>query len=460
MEILETVSRFVWGGPVIVMVLGTGVWLSVRTGFAQLRLFPRALQSFLRRFRKGSPTDGVSPFQALCTALAATVGTGNLVGVAGAICLGGPGSIFWMWISALLGMATKYGEAALAVHYRTKGADGYTGGPMYVICRGLGDRWSWLASLYCFFGVIAAFGVGNATQVNAVVSGVGQVLSRFGRTPGFRENLAIGILAAMLVGIVLLGGAGRVGRIAELLVPIAAGAYIALCLGVLVLKAPQIPGAFRAIFLGAFSPGAVTGGIVGSFFQTLRTGVSRGVFTNEAGMGTAAIAHGAAEAEHPAEQGLMGIMEVFLDTILICTLTALVILCSGVPVGYGADGGGGLTVQAFCAVFGDWVSLLLAAAMCCFAFATILGWGYYGARCAQYLFGDTAWKWFALAQTGMVLAAAVMKTGVIWTFSEIVNGLMSVPNLIALCALCPVLARLTREYGKKRESATVFSEKP
>lgn len=365
-----------------------------------------------------------------------------------------------MWISALLGMATKYGEATLAVHYREKEPGGYTGGPMYVIRRGLGPRWNWLASLYCFFGVIAAFGVGNATQVNAVVSGVGQVLTRFGRTPGFRENMAVGILVAIMVGLVLLGGASRVGKIAEWLVPVAAGAYILLCMGVLILKAPQIPGAFQSILLGAFSPKAVTGGIVGSFFQTLRTGVSRGVFTNEAGMGTAAIAHGAAQVEHPAEQGLMGIMEVFLDTILICTLTALVILCSGVPVDYGADAGGSLTVRAFCAVYGDWASLFLAAAMCCFAFATILGWGYYGARCAQYLFGDTAWKWFAIAQTVMVLVAAVMKTGVIWTFSEIINGLMSIPNLIALGALCPVLVRLTREYGKRWERTTVFSGKP
>ena len=447
--VIEMVNRIVWGAPALAGILGTGLYLSVRTGFAQLRLFPRALKLFLSRLSRKQETAGVPPFQALCTALAATVGTGNLVGVAGAIALGGPGSIFWMWVCAVLGMMTKFAEAALAVRYRVKEKGEYLGGPMYIISRGLGRRWNWLAVLYCFFGVVAAFGVGNATQVNAVITGLNQVIVYFGGAQTRKQDLLMGCVMALLVAAMLLGGAKRIGKTAEFLVPFVSCGYLLLGAGVLIARAEAVPAAFGAIVRGAFSPRAVTGGALGSMFQALRVGVSRGVFTNEAGMGTASIAHAAADVAHPAEQGLMGIMEVFLDTIVICTMTALVILCSGVPIAYGVDAGAALTTQAFTAVCGGWVSVFLALALCCFAFATILGWGLYGARCAQYLFGPGAWKLFAAAQAGMVVLGAVLRTGTIWAMAETVNGLMAIPNLIALAALSPELTRLTKEYELK-----------
>lgn len=448
-KILDTVNGFVWGLPALVLILGVGLYISIRTGFVQLTLFPRALRRFLALFRGGKQAgNGVSPFQALCTALAATVGTGNLVGVAGAICIGGPGSIFWMWVCALFGMATKFAEASLAVRYRAREGNGFAGGPMYIISQGMGDKWLWLAKLYSFFGVFAAFGVGNATQINAVITGINGVIRGFGGSETRAGNLLMGFVLAALVGGTLLGGAKRIGAAAEKLVPFASAGYILLCLGVLVTRAEAIPGAFGAILQGAFSPRAVTGGMLGSAFQALRIGCARGVFTNEAGMGTASIAHASAQVAHPAEQGLMGIMEVFLDTIVICTMTALVILCSGVPIPYGVDAGGTLTAQAFSAVCGDWVTVFLAAALCCFAFATVLGWGLYGARCAQFLFGSGAWRWFALGQTLTVVLSSVLETGVIWAAAETVNGLMAIPNLIALAALSPELCRLTKEYRK------------
>ena len=385
--------------------------------------------------------------QALCTALAATVGTGNLAGVAGAIAIGGPGAIFWMWICAFLGMITKYAEATLAVHYRTRnGQNEIVGGPMYMIRSGLGDKWKWLAVLYSFFGVVAAFGVGNATQINTLIGSINDVLVSFGAEVTFGGNVVMGVLFAILVAMMLLGGAKKIGTVAEYLVPFASGLYLLLGAYVLVVNAPVIPHAFATIFQSAFSPEAVTGGAVGSFVQAIRIGTSRGVFTNEAGMGTAGIAHSAAQVSHPAEQGLMGIVEVFLDTIVICTMTALVILCSGVVVPYGTDTGIQLTNQAFSAVFGTWVRIPIALSVCCFAFATILGWGLYGARCAQFLFGHTAWKPFVILQAVAVVVGAVLGTGTIWTLAEMVNGLMAIPNLIALFCLAPKLEGLTKEY--------------
>ena len=389
----------------------------------------------------------MSSFQALCTALAATVGTGNLAGVAGAIAIGGPGAIFWMWVCGFIGMATKYAEATLAVHCRVRDQRGeLVGGPMYMIRRGMGKRWHWLAACYSFFGVVAAFGVGNATQINAVVGGINQAVMRFGGQETTCGNLLMGIGLAILIAGILLGGMRRIGVIAERLVPFASVAYLLLGILVLIARADDLGNAFSAIFHGAFTPQAVTGGAVGSLFSVLRIGVSRGVFTNEAGMGTASIAHASAQVSHPAEQGLMGIIEVFLDTIVICTITALVILVSGVPVPYGEDVGVILTTQAFSNVCGDWVSIVIALALCCFAVATVLGWGLYGARCAQYLFGDHVWKRFVLLQSVTVVLGAVLKTGTVWLLSETVNGLMAIPNLIVLAALSPELARLTKQY--------------
>ena len=447
---LTQVHSFLWGAPVLVLILGVGIFLTLRTGFAQFRLLPAAFRGFFRRMReKGDGEEGVSPFQALCTALAATVGTGNLVGVAGAICLGGPGAVFWMWLCGILGMVTKFSEVTLAVRYRVKAGGEYLGGPMYMISRGMGSRWRWMARLYSVFGVVAAFGVGNATQINAVISGVNGVLSTFGMEETLRRNLGLGLLLSVLIGTMLLGGAKRIGKTAEFLVPFVSAAYILLCLGFLAVRYRALPGALCSIVCGAFSPRSITGGMIGSCFCALRVGCSRGVFTNEAGMGTASIAHASANTRHPAEQGLMGIMEVFLDTILICTLTALVILTSGIPVPYGTDAGGQLTMDAFSALYGDGIVLFLAVALCCFAFATVLGWGLYGARCAQFLFGNGAWTVFALLQTLTVVLGSVLKTETVWLLAETVNGLMAIPNLIALAALSPELRRLTIEYTKK-----------
>ena len=446
---IDGLNRIVWGAPALVLIVGVGLYLSLRLRFAQLTLFPGAWRRFVAMLRLGRKSeDGVTPFQALCTALAATVGTGNIVGVAGAICLGGPGAVFWMWICGVLGMVTKYAEVTLALRYRVKTPAGWIGGPMYVIIQGLGAKFSPMAVAYCLFGVIASFGVGNATQINAVISGVNDVVTRFGGEQTKLGNLVMGLVLAALVGAMLLGGARRVGIAAERLLPFISAAYILLCGVVLALRWREIPAAFASIAAGAFSPRAVTGGALGSAYQALRVGCSRGVFTNEAGMGTASIAHASAEVSHPAEQGLMGIMEVFLDTILICTLTALVILVSGVAIPYGKDVGVELTTKAFATVYGDFAPIFIAVSLVCFAFATVLGWGLYGARCAQFLFGARAWKLFVAAQMAAVVAGACLQTGVVWSAAETVNGLMVIPNLTALAILTPEVVRLTKEYRK------------
>lgn len=451
LEILEKINTVVWGAPALIGILGIGIYLTIRTGFAQLRLFPKSLRSFFTSFsRKDKRIDGVSPFQALCTALAATVGTGNLAGVAGAMAIGGPGSIFWMWICAILGMVTKFAEATLAVRYRVRDRNGdWVGGPMYMIKYGMKKRWHILAVIYSFFGVVAAFGVGNATQVNAVVGGVNQVITACGGAETIQINLLIGILLAVVMCAILLGGMTKIGRAAEMMVPFASVCYLLLGLGVLLSRIQYVPQAFLAIIESAFTPRAVTSGAIGSAFIALRVGVSRGVFTNEAGMGTAGIAHASANVAHPVKQGLMGIMEVFLDTIVICTMTALVILVSGVEIPYGIDVGVSLTMQAFSSVYGNWVSVLIAAALCCFAIATVLGWGLYGARCAQFLFGADVWKKFVYLQGAVIVIAAILKTGTVWLLSETVNGLMAIPNLIALLALSPELVRLVKDYRIK-----------
>lgn len=448
-KFISNLNAIVWGIPALLLILGVGLYLSLSLEFVQLRLLPRALKAFVQKLRPEKGGEGTSSFRCLCTALAATVGTGNLVGVAGAICLGGPGAIFWMWVCGILGMATKFAETTLAVRFRVKTPDGYAGGPMYTMIYGMGERFRPLAVCYCVFGVIAAFGVGNAAQVNAVVVSVNGILSRWGRGGTNGENLLLGLLLAALVGAVLIGGAKRIGSVAERLVPFLAAAYILMCAGVLAVKAKEIPMAFSDIIQGAFSPKAVTGGMLGSAFQTLRIGCSRGVFTNEAGMGTASIAHASAQVDHPAEQGLMGMIEVFLDTIVLCTLTALVILVSGVNIPYGADAGTELTAAAFTAIYGEGAAVVLTLALGCFAIATILGWGLYGARCLEFLAGPKSWKYFALAQTAAVVLGAVLDTAMVWQLAETVNGLMAIPNLITLAALTPELKRLTKEYRKQ-----------
>ncbi len=453
-DIIERINSFVWGVPSLIGILGVGIYISIRSGFVQLRLFPRALKAFKGQFEKKGSTEGESSFRALCTALAATVGTGNIAGVAGAIAIGGPGSIFWMWVCAALGMVTKFAEAALSVHYRRKDQKGNRiGGPMYMIEYGMGRRWRWLGVCYSLFGVIAAFGMGNATQINAVVDSVNSVLTCFGRKHSIWTNLLVGISFSVLAAVSLMGGMKRIGDLTSLLIPIASAAYILMGLGSLVFHADRILWAFQSIVEGAFSPLAVTGGAVGSAFTALRVGASRGTFTNEAGMGTAAIAHGTSTVKHPVEQGLMGIIEVFLDTIVICTVTALVILTSGTPICYGTDEGTVLTTRAFACTYGQWVSIPMAIFLCCFAFATMLGWGLYGLRCAQYLFGDGVWKPFVCIQAVISVTSVLLKTGTVWMLAEIVNGLMAIPNLICLAVLCPQLLRLIDSYEKRRAPA-------
>ena len=455
MKFLDTLYSFVWGIPALVLILGVGLWLSFHTGFIQLRWLPKALARFFGQLSKKNDKGGVTPFRALCTALAATVGTGNLAGVAGAIAIGGPGAIFWMWICGFLGMVIKFAEATLAVHFRRRSAAGeWVGGPMYIIKNGLPKKFWFLATAYSLFGLIAAFGVGNATQISTMVAGINEMLPLLGLQASAHGNFLMGILLAAVIGFMLLGGAKRIGQAAELLVPFAAGLYLLLGILVLILRLDAIPDAFASIIHGAFHPRAVTGGAVGSMMLALRTGISRGVFTNEAGMGTASMAHASAEVDHPADQGLMGIVEVFLDTIVICTMTALVILCSGVPICYGRDAGIELTTFAFSSVLGDWVSIVIALSLCLFAFATVLGWGLYGIRCSQYLFGDKYWKCFVYIQIIAVVLGAVVNAGAVWLAAEILNGLMAIPNLIALFALTPVLRRLVlqKKYGGYHES--------
>ena len=399
---------------------------------------------FFRQFSgKGS---GGGSYRALCTALAATVGTGNIAGVAGAIAIGGPGAVFWMLVSAFFGMATKFAESTLAVRFRERTEDGFRGGTMYMIRHGLGRRFQWLGTVYCYFGLFAAFGVGNATQVNAVV----RALEETGAACGFRisggTGLVIGLLLGTLVMILVSGGGKRIGKAAEILVPVAAGAYVAVCAVALWLRREALPQAVTGIIRGAFSPEGITGGAVGSVFQTLRIGISRGVFTNEAGMGTAAMAHGSSDAAHPVQQGMMGIMEVFLDTVVICTMTALVILTGGLEIPYGTEAGAELTARALSAGLGRWVPGFLCACLCLFAVATILGWGLYAGRCAEFLLGGMNWKCFALCQGAAVILGSVLDTGIVWTLSELMNALMAVPNLITLFFLLPELRRLTIDY--------------
>ena len=404
LQIIETintaVNNFIWGVPAMVCIFGVGLYLSIRTNFLQIRKFPYAIKTTLGRiFRKRDASDGaITPFQAVCTALAATVGTGNIAGVAGAIAIGGPGAIFWMWVSALFGMCTKYAEVTLAVHYREINANGeLVGGPMYYIKNGLSKKWHWLAYLFAAFGVLTVFGTGNATQVNTITTAINSALLNYNvisESAVSTSNLIIGIIIAILIAMILLGGIKRIGHVTEKLVPFMALLYILLGLGVILLNIQNVPAVFVSIFRGAFQPRAVTGGIVLSMFTSLKKGVSRGIFSNEAGLGTGSIAHACADTKKPVKQGMFGIFEVFTDTIVICTLTALVILCSGVAVDYGKAAGAELTILGFTSTYGSWVSIFTAVAMCCFAFSTAVGWGLYGARCIEFLFSEKVIKPF------------------------------------------------------------------
>ena len=451
-SINNVVNNFIWGVPAMICIVGVGLLLSIRTGFLQIRKFPYAMKVTIgRMLKKKEASDGaLTPFQAVCTALAATVGTGNIAGVAGAIAIGGPGAVFWMWISALLGMCTKFSEVTLAVHFLEKNAEGdLVGGPMYYIKNGLKKQWHWLAYLFAAFGVLTVFGTGNATQVNTITTAIDSALYNYGVISEQNVstlNLVIGIILAVLIGLILLGGIKRIGQVAEKLVPFMAVIYIILAIGVVILNYRNIPTVFASIFKGAFSPASVTGGAVGSFFMSMKKGVSRGIFSNEAGLGTGSIAHACADTRKPVKQGFFGIFEVFVDTIVICTLTALVILCSGVPVGYGDAAGAELTILGFTSTYGSWVSIFTAIAMCCFAFSTIIGWGLYGTRCVEFLLGTRANRPFMIVYALVAIVGATMELGLMWNIAETFNGLMVIPNLIAVFLLSGVVVRLVKEY--------------
>mgnify|MGYP004649152627 FL=1 len=449
----QVVNNFIWGLPAMVCILGVGLLLSVRTNFLQIRKFPYAIKTTLGRiFKRKDASDGtMTPFQAVCTALAGTVGTGNIAGVAGAIAIGGPGAVFWMWCSALLGMCTKFAEVTLAVHYRERSDAGeWVGGPMYYIKNGLGKRWQFLAVLYSLFGVLTVFGTGNATQVNTITTAIDTALLEFHIVAEDilpTLNLIIGILCAMLVAMVLLGGIKRIGSVSEKLVPFMALFYVLLAVGVVLLNLPRLPFVIEEIFAGAFNPAAFTGGAIGSLFLSMKNGVSRGIFSNEAGLGTGSIAHACADTRKPVKQGMFGIFEVFADTIVICTLTAMVILCSSVPVNYGTEAGAELTISGFTATYGGWASLFTAVALCCFAFSTIIGWGLYGSRFAAFLFKtDKIVKPFFVVYSFVAILGATLDLGILWGVADTFNGLMSIPNLIALFLLSGTVVKLANEY--------------
>ena len=451
-NINDILNGFIWGVPAMVCIIGVGLYLSVRTGFIQVRKFGYAIRTTVgRMFRKKEASDGsITPFQAVCTALAATVGTGNIAGVAGAIALGGPGAVFWMWISALLGMCTKFSEVVLAVHFRERNPQGdLVGGPMYYIKNGLGKKWMWLAYAYAFFGACAVFGTGNATQVNTITAAINTALINYNiLSPDSTgaTNLIIGVAIAFMVALILIGGVKRIGKISELLVPFMALLYIVLAIGLIGMNIQKVPAVFAAIFQGAFNPRAVTGGIVGSFFLSMKNGVSRGIFSNEAGLGTGSIAHACADTRKPVKQGMFGIFEVFMDTIVICTMTAMVILLSGTPITFGQTAGAELTISGFTMVYGNWVSIFTAVAMVCFAFSTIIGWGLYGGRCVEFLFGPKSVKIYTAAYALISIVGATVDLGLVWGISDTFNGFMTVPNLIAVFLLAPVVLKLTKEH--------------
>lgn len=454
-NINTVVNNIVWGVPAMICLLGVGIYLTYKTRLVQFRKLGYAFKTiFGKLFSKTEAADGsTTPFQSLCTALASTVGTGNIAGVAGAITIGGPGAIFWMWIAALLGMCTKFAEVTLAVHYREKNVHGdWVGGPMYYIKNGLSQKWQWLAIMFSIFGVLTVFGTGNAAQVNTITTSIDAALLNFNLISDgslWIVNLITGIIITILILFVLLGGIKRIGAVSEKLVPFMALFYIILSLGVIIINIKTVPGVFAMIFEGAFAPTAVTGGVVGTMFTSLKKGVSRGIFSNEAGLGTGSIAHASADTDEPVRQGLYGIFEVFVDTIVMCTITALVILCSGVAIKYGTTAGAELTINGFIATYGGWITIFTAVALICFAFTTTLGWGLYGSRCIEYLFGPKVLKPFAVVYSLVAIFGATADLSLIWGVADTFNGLMAIPNLIAIFLLSGTFFTLVKDYFKR-----------
>lgn len=466
-EIIGRIDDFVWGIPLIVLILGVGIYLTVRLVFVQLRRLPRA---FRYMFAKEEGEGEVSSFGALCTALSATIGTGNIVGVATAIVAGGPGALFWMWIAALFGMATKYAEGLLAVKYRKVYADGHTlGGPFYYIENGLGRRWKFLAVIFAVLGMcVGLFGIGTFSQVNSITAAVGNI---FGETApavtlfGGQYNLAVvvaGVLLTVVVALVLLGGVRRIAKVSETVVPFMVILYVLVCIVVLFANVTAIPSAVADIVVGAFNARAVTGGAVGSFFVAMQMGIARGIFSNEAGLGSAPIAAAAAKTKEPVRQGLVSMTGTFLDTIVVCTMTGLAIVITG-SWNMGLDGVD-VTIAAFSeglpGVLGAAGPVLLMVCLIFFAFTTILGWNFYGERCLEYVVGrrKAAIYAYRVAYILAVFVGPYMTVAAVWDIADIFNGLMAIPNLIALVLLSGVVVRETRSYFRRFPSARAAAE--
>lgn len=463
MEIVKKVNDAIYsvvgGIPMIVILLATGLFCTFVLKGVQFTKFGLSMKNTIARlFSKTEAKDGtMTPFQALCTALASTVGTGNIAGVAGAIAIGGPGAIFWMWVSALLGMATKYSEITLAIHYREKNPKGeWVGGPMYYIRNGLGKNWKWLAAIFAVCCSLACLGIGNMTQINTIAATFNSTLSHF--VPALAKyttliNIIIGVVVAALAALVLLGGMKRIGAVTEKMIPLMSAIYIIGALVVVGVNYKNILPAFGMIFEGAFNPSAVVGGVAGmTIMKTMTKGVGRGIFSNEAGLGSAPLAHASADTDSAVKQGLYGIFEVFIDTIVICTLTALTILTSGIAIPYGVGAGAELTTAAFASVMGDGISsIFMAVAVAMFAISTILGWALYGCRGVEFLFGTKANKYYYIFYIAMILVGAVTELELVWAISDTLNCLMAIPNLIAVIALSGVVAKLTREYFAKKK---------
>ena len=452
----NTINGFVWGIPMMALILGVGVYLTVRCGFPQFLHFGHIMKNTLgKAFEKTEAKKGsVSPFKAMCTALAASIGTGNIAGVSGAIAIGGPGAIFWMWISAILGMCTKFAEVTLAVNYRERNKDGdWVGGPMYYITNGLGKSWKWLACLFAGFGALAAFGIGNMTQINTIAGTINTAIGGFIPTTEHEQKIIawfVAIICALICAFILIGGIQRLADVCSFLVPVMAVIYIAASLIVIVSNIGDVPAVLAAIVKGAFNPASVAGGLAGVGIKTsLTKGVGRGIFSNEAGLGSAPIAHAAADVKHPVEQGIYGVFEVFMDTIVVCTMTALVVLLGvGVQnIEYGTDIGANLTIMGFQSVFGGALpGVAVAICLSLFALSTVLAWALYGTRCIEYLFGHKATRIYQVIFCLFACIAGTVKLDLAWAIADTLNGLMAIPNLIGLAFLSPVVVKLTKEY--------------
>jgi AGCS family alanine or glycine:cation symporter len=446
MNINSAINSVVWGPVLLILVLGTGTYLSFMTGFFSITKIGYVLKNTLfKMFAKDDKGEGeVTAFQAVATALAATVGTGNIAGVATAIALGGPGAVFWMWLAAIMGMTTKYAEVVLAVNYREKTEDGrFVGGPMYYITNGLGKSWKWLAVLFAFFGTFASFGIGCMVQSNSVAL---SAQSTFGI-----PVLATGIVLAILTAVVIVGGIKRIGAFTEKLVPFMAALYILGGLWLLISNAAKIPAAFAMIFSNAFTGTAAVGGFTGTvMMQAIRFGIARGIFTNEAGLGSAPIAHAAATTDHPVRQGLWGVFEVFTDTIVICSITALSILVTG--VWETGESGAVLSAMAFDTGIPVVGRFIVSIGLILFAYSTILGWEYYGERCLEYLAGTKPIIVYRLLWVVAVVVGAIGGLEFMWDLADTLNGLMAFPNLVGVLILSPVVFKLTREFFAKERT--------